>query len=120
MEVDAYDETYIAELVDALLGVPAALLIGRKVVLVTSEEGNVFCCQEVRGDVVLDNGLSSAAQVRVMVLADDEDDGKEAVEEAEMDVDLGRTQADGMIVGRVERKAQLADRFDPLNAGSSP
>lgn len=28
VEVDAYDEIYIAELVDALLGVPATLLIG--------------------------------------------------------------------------------------------
>jgi hypothetical protein len=55
-----------------------------------------------------------------MALADDEDDGEEVAEEAELDVELGRKQVDGMIVGRVERKAQLVDRFDPLNAGSSP
>jgi hypothetical protein len=55
-----------------------------------------------------------------MALADGEDDGEEVVEETEMDVELGGKQADGMIVGRVERKAQLVDRSDPLNAGSSP
>lgn len=88
--------------------------------MATSEEGSVFGCQEVRGDAVLDNRLSSAAHVPAMALTDDEDDGEEVVEVAEMDVGLGRKQADGMIVGRIERKAHLVDRFDPLNVGSSP
>jgi hypothetical protein len=68
---------------------------------------------------VLDIGLSSAARVPTRALADGVIDS-EAVEEAEINVELGSKQADGMIVGRVETNAQLVYRFDPLNAGSSP